>query len=186
MFPKLAVSPGKPELFRLGVVLVQRLSGPPPATRARFCPLGTTGCVLCDQCFSSCWPRPRSGCRRSGIRPCTGSSASSPRPYHACLPDRRSSSCRNHRGRPPVRHIEALIGLGEIGYVRGIQLKLDEIGSEHPEHAEFVAQMRSLVDRFDLDQYMTTLKTLHAYEALRRKSATSRWLSTTLPRRCGC
>lgn len=53
MLPKLAVLPGKPELFRLGVVLVQRLSGPPPATRARFCPLGTTGCVLCDQCFSS-------------------------------------------------------------------------------------------------------------------------------------
>jgi hypothetical protein len=24
--------------------------------------------------------------------------------------------------------------------------------------------MRSLVDRFDLDRYMTTLKTLHAYE----------------------
>jgi hypothetical protein len=24
--------------------------------------------------------------------------------------------------------------------------------------------MRSLVDRFDLDQYMATLKTLHAYE----------------------
>ncbi|MEA2950190.1 MAG: hypothetical protein QOI40_5520, partial [Alphaproteobacteria bacterium] len=66
--------------------------------------------------------------------------------------------------RPPVRHIEALIGLGQIGYVRGIQLKLDEIGSEHPEHADFVAQMRTLVDRFDLDQYMTTLKTLHAYE----------------------
>ncbi|WP_396604455.1 ATP-binding protein [Bradyrhizobium sp. YCK136] len=66
--------------------------------------------------------------------------------------------------RPPVRHIEELIGLGQIGYVKGIQLKLDEIGSEHPEHADFVAQMRSLVDRFDLDQYMTTLKTLHAHE----------------------
>ncbi|KYK46545.1 hybrid sensor histidine kinase/response regulator [Bradyrhizobium liaoningense] len=66
--------------------------------------------------------------------------------------------------KPPVRHIEALIGLGQIGYVKGIQLKLDEIGSEHPEHADFVAQMRSLVDRFDLDQYMATLKTLHAYE----------------------
>ncbi len=66
--------------------------------------------------------------------------------------------------KPPLRHIEALIGLGQIGYVKGIQLKLDEIGSEHPEHADFVAQMRSLVDRFDLDQYMTTLKTLHAYE----------------------
>ncbi|MCA1516186.1 ATP-binding protein [Bradyrhizobium sp. NBAIM01] len=66
--------------------------------------------------------------------------------------------------KPPLRHIEALIGLGQIGYVKGIQLKLDEIGSEHPEHADFVAQMRSLVDRFDLDQYMDTLKTLHAYE----------------------
>lgn len=66
--------------------------------------------------------------------------------------------------KPPLRHVEALIGLGQIGYVKGIQLKLDEIGSEHPEHADFVAQMRSLVDRFDLDQYMTTLKTLHAYE----------------------
>lgn len=66
--------------------------------------------------------------------------------------------------RPPARHIEALIGLGQIGYVKGIQLKLEEIGSEHPEHADFVAQMRSLVDRFDLDQYMVTLKTLHAHE----------------------
>jgi signal transduction histidine kinase/purine-cytosine permease-like protein/ActR/RegA family two-component response regulator len=66
--------------------------------------------------------------------------------------------------KPPLRHIEALIGLGQIGYVKGIHLKLDEIGSEHPEHADFVAQMRSLVDRFDLDQYMATLKTLHAYE----------------------
>jgi CheY-like chemotaxis protein len=66
--------------------------------------------------------------------------------------------------RPPPRHIEELIGLGQIGYVKGIQLKLDEIGSEHPEHADFVAQMRSLVDRFDLDQYMATLKTLHAHE----------------------
>ncbi|PIT05054.1 ATPase [Bradyrhizobium nitroreducens] len=66
--------------------------------------------------------------------------------------------------RPPARHIEALIGLGQIGYVKGIQLKLDEIGGEHPEHADFVAQMRFLVDRFDLDQYMATLKTLHAHE----------------------
>ncbi|MGA7805163.1 hybrid sensor histidine kinase/response regulator [Bradyrhizobium sp.] len=66
--------------------------------------------------------------------------------------------------RPPVKHIEELIGLGQIGYIRAIQVKLDEIGSNYPEHADFVAQMRSLVDRFDLDQYMATLKTLHAYE----------------------
>ena len=66
--------------------------------------------------------------------------------------------------RPPVRHVEELIGLGQIGYIRAIQVKLDEIGSEYPEHADFVAQMRTLVDRFDLDQYMATLKTLHSYD----------------------
>ena len=66
--------------------------------------------------------------------------------------------------RPPVKHVEELIGLGQIGYIKAIQLKLDEIGSEHPEHADFVAQMRILVDRFDLDQYMATLKTLYSYD----------------------
>ena len=66
--------------------------------------------------------------------------------------------------RPPVKYVEELIGLGQLGYIRAIQLKLDEIGSEYPEHADFVSQMRSLVDRFDLDQYMATLKTLHSYD----------------------
>jgi len=66
--------------------------------------------------------------------------------------------------RPPVKHVEELIGLGQIGYIKAIQVKLDEIGSAHPEHADFVLQMRGLVDRFDLDQYMATLKTLHSYD----------------------
>ena len=66
--------------------------------------------------------------------------------------------------RPSARHVEELIGLGQMGYIRGIQVKLDEIGSEHPEHTDFVVQMRSLIDRFDLDQYMATLKTLHSYD----------------------
>jgi signal transduction histidine kinase/CheY-like chemotaxis protein len=70
----------------------------------------------------------------------------------------------NSGSRPPVQHVEELISLGQMGYIRAIQIKLDEIGTDHPEHADFVAQMRSLVDRFDLDQYMATLKTLHSYD----------------------
>jgi CheY-like chemotaxis protein len=66
--------------------------------------------------------------------------------------------------RPPVSHVEELIGLGQLGYIKGIQVKLDEIGNDFPEHADFVAEMRSLIDRFDLDQYMATLKTLHSYD----------------------
>ncbi len=70
----------------------------------------------------------------------------------------------NSGARPPVHHVEELISLGQMGHIRAIQLKLDEIGNEHPEHADFVAQMRSLIDRFDLDQYMATLKTLYTYD----------------------
>jgi CheY-like chemotaxis protein len=66
--------------------------------------------------------------------------------------------------RPPVKHVEELIGLGQLGYIRAIQVKLDEIGNDYPEHDDFVSQMRSLIDRFDLDQYMATLKTLHSYD----------------------
>jgi len=63
---------------------------------------------------------------------------------------------------PPAIHVEELINLGQLGYIRAIQLKLDEIGTDYPEHRDFVSEMRSLVDRFDLDRYMTTLKTLHS------------------------
>ena len=66
--------------------------------------------------------------------------------------------------RPPLKHVEELIGLGQLGYIRAIQVKLDEIGADYPEHADFVTQMRFLIDRFDLDQYMATLKTLHSYD----------------------
>jgi hypothetical protein len=66
--------------------------------------------------------------------------------------------------RPPVKCVEELINLGQLGYVRAIQVKLDEIGQEYPEHADFVSQMRALIDRFDLDQYMAALKTLHSYD----------------------
>lgn len=66
--------------------------------------------------------------------------------------------------RPPVRHIEELINLGQMGYIRGIQTKLDDLRAELPEHADFVTEMHALVDRFDLDQYMATLKTLYSYD----------------------
>jgi signal transduction histidine kinase/ActR/RegA family two-component response regulator len=66
--------------------------------------------------------------------------------------------------RPPVKYVEELVGLGRLGYVRAIQLKLDEMSTELPEHADFVTHMRTLVDRFDLDQYMVTLKILQSYD----------------------
>jgi signal transduction histidine kinase/purine-cytosine permease-like protein/ActR/RegA family two-component response regulator len=66
--------------------------------------------------------------------------------------------------RPSMRDVEELIDLGEMGYIRAIQVKLDEIGNENPDHAGFVSQMRTLIDRFDLNEYMATLKALHSYD----------------------
>jgi len=66
--------------------------------------------------------------------------------------------------RPPVQHLEELIRLGQMGYIRAIQVKLDEIGADDPEYSDFVSNMRSLIDRFDLDTYMSTLKMLYSYD----------------------
>ena len=39
--------------------------------------------------------------------------------------------------RPPVRHVEELISLGQMGYIRAIQVKLDEIGDRSPRACRF-------------------------------------------------
>jgi CheY-like chemotaxis protein len=66
--------------------------------------------------------------------------------------------------RPPVHYVDELIDLGQIGYVTAIHVKLDQIDKDHPEHAAFVSQMRSLVERFDLGQYMATLKSVQRHD----------------------
>ena len=100
---------------------------------------------------------PQAAGDRSGN--CSRSNGST-RPIRSPLPHWKPET----GSRPPVKHVEELIGLGQLGYIRAIQVKLDEIGNDYPEHADFVSQMRSLIDRFDLDQYMATLKTLHSYD----------------------
>lgn len=69
----------------------------------------------------------------------------------------------NVDGNPPIQYVDELINLGQIGYVTAIHSKLDQIGQDHPEHAAFVAEMRSLVERFDLGRYMATLKAVQHY-----------------------
>jgi signal transduction histidine kinase/CheY-like chemotaxis protein len=59
--------------------------------------------------------------------------------------------------RPPDRHVTDLIRLGRIGYVRGIEAKLDELAEEAPEAA---AYLRELVRRFELGRYMQYLEAL--------------------------
>jgi len=52
------------------------------------------------------------------------------------------------------------ISLGDIGYVKGIHTALDEIEAGNALYAPFCAELRSLVERFRLPEYMNRLKEL--------------------------
>ena len=47
--------------------------------------------------------------------------------------------------------------LGSIGYVRGIQARLMEMGSEVPPLEPYVTYLKSLVDEFRLPEFMQAL-----------------------------
>ncbi|QIB32727.1 hybrid sensor histidine kinase/response regulator [Ancylobacter pratisalsi] len=66
---------------------------------------------------------------------------------------------------PSGIHIDDLLKLGEIGYVRGIQAKLKEIENASPDNEAFVSHMRDLMETFDLKQYMTVLEALRSNDA---------------------
>ncbi len=56
--------------------------------------------------------------------------------------------------------LEKLLALGDIGYVKGIHTALDEIEAGNALYAPFCAELRSLVERFRLPEYMNRLKEL--------------------------
>jgi DNA-binding LytR/AlgR family response regulator len=61
---------------------------------------------------------------------------------------------------PPGNDIDELIDLGEIGHVRKILDKLLEIENSSPECGDFVDQMRTIVNAFDLRRYAAALEAI--------------------------
>ena len=59
---------------------------------------------------------------------------------------------------PPKATLARLAELGAIGYVKGIQAELAELERRNPLYAPFCAELRSLVERFRLPEYMNRLK----------------------------
>jgi hypothetical protein len=66
---------------------------------------------------------------------------------------------------PPLGEIDALIYLGQIGHVRGINAKLAEIESNSPEHAAFVQSLRVIVNSFNLSRFLTVLEAQRSHHA---------------------
>jgi CheY-like chemotaxis protein len=63
------------------------------------------------------------------------------------------------------RHVDELRQLGRIGYIRGIQAKLDEIEKESPAQRVLVTHIRALVTNFELDRFMHTIEALYGSDA---------------------
>jgi signal transduction histidine kinase/CheY-like chemotaxis protein/purine-cytosine permease-like protein len=62
--------------------------------------------------------------------------------------------------RPGLQHLTDLLQLGRIGYVRGIEAKLDEIADTEPETDQFTGHLREMVRGFELARYMAFLEGL--------------------------
>jgi signal transduction histidine kinase/CheY-like chemotaxis protein len=65
----------------------------------------------------------------------------------------------------PAQHLDDLHQLGKIGYVRGIEAKLDELEAADPAHLTFVSDMRALVRNFELKRYMATLEAMRGRQS---------------------
>jgi CheY-like chemotaxis protein/anti-sigma regulatory factor (Ser/Thr protein kinase) len=58
---------------------------------------------------------------------------------------------------PAPHDLEELMRLSEIGYVRGIEAKLDELAAQSPRCGPLIAQLRALASSFDLRGFNATL-----------------------------
>ncbi len=65
---------------------------------------------------------------------------------------------------PSDRHVEELTRLGEIGFVSGIESKLDELDAGDDASKDFIAAARERVRAFDLRGYMALLERPVAHE----------------------
>lgn len=66
--------------------------------------------------------------------------------------------------RPSMNDVAELRDLAQIGHVKAIQRKLDKLDADHPELSAFVARMRTLVERFDFNRYLETLRTFELHD----------------------
>ncbi len=58
------------------------------------------------------------------------------------------------------KHLEDLWQLGLIGHVRGIQSRLRDFEVQEPHAQPLVQALRTMVEKYDMKRYMTTIKGL--------------------------
>jgi hypothetical protein len=66
---------------------------------------------------------------------------------------------------PGANHLQELIRLGEIGYVRGIEAKLRDL-AKHAENRHFAEVMTAHIKAFNIDAYLADLRKIEREETL--------------------
>jgi signal transduction histidine kinase/CheY-like chemotaxis protein len=61
---------------------------------------------------------------------------------------------------PAQKHLRDLLELGRIGYVRGIEAKLEEIAGAEPETIGFTQELQQIIRGFELARFTSYLETL--------------------------
>jgi CheY-like chemotaxis protein len=59
---------------------------------------------------------------------------------------------------PAAAELNSLLELGAIGYIKGIQQKLDALEQDNPDYAPFADVLRALLKQFRLNEYTIRLK----------------------------
>ncbi len=81
--------------------------------------------------------------------------------YGGEQPDAEAGLCVGGELRARIgTHLEELWQLGLIGHVRGIQARLREFEVSEPAAGPLAQALRTMVERFDLKRYMTTIREL--------------------------
>lgn len=77
--------------------------------------------------------------------------------------DKAVSAMQSSLGSPGARHVEDLINLADIGYVEGIEAKLEELVQD-PGNRVLVENLQEHLRRFDFDGYRDVLRGLEVHD----------------------
>jgi len=66
---------------------------------------------------------------------------------------------------PSEHHLEELLHLGQIGHVRGIQAKLDDIEISSPGNGPFVVQMRQIAATYDFKRFIAAIEKVQSHDS---------------------
>jgi len=87
------------------------------------------------------------------------------RPIHEAASARQGLILHAQENIPSAAHLRSLKQMGEIGHIRGILAKLDEIGQEEPQTGATLGHLRRIAEDCDLEGYSSFIESMMRHDA---------------------